>query len=108
MRRRRLPARAVIVSPRESTSVARDGDVRRRSRAAEENGVATLRIEVEVANFYPAIASEISMPAYQATQSVIHVLVTQSFLRSLATLNLAESKVGRLAAAEAGAARSSQ
>ncbi|MBV9309367.1 MAG: hypothetical protein JOZ73_00965, partial [Solirubrobacterales bacterium] len=48
------------------------------------------------------------MPAYQATQSIIHVLVTQSFLRSLATLDLAESKVGRLAAAEAMAARTPQ
>jgi hypothetical protein len=37
------------------------------------------------------------MPAYEATQSAIHVLVTHAFLRSLATLNLAESKVGRLA-----------
>jgi hypothetical protein len=75
-------------------------DVRREHRQAQANGRAVLRIELEVANFYPSIASEISMPAYQATQSVIHVLVTQSFLRSLATLELAESKVGRLATAE--------
>ena len=37
-----------------------------------------------------------AMPVYQATQSSIHVLVTNSFLRSLATLDLARSKVGRL------------
>jgi hypothetical protein len=56
-----------------------------------------LRIEVEVANFYPAIAAGFSMPAYEATQSVIHVLVTHAFLRSLAALDLAKSKVGRFA-----------
>jgi hypothetical protein len=61
------------------------------------NGNATLRIEVEVANFYPAIAVGFSMPVYEATQSAIHVLVTHAFLRSLATLELAESRVGRLA-----------
>ena len=37
------------------------------------------------------------MPVYEATQSSIHVLVTHAFLRSLATLDLAESKVGRFA-----------
>jgi hypothetical protein len=31
------------------------------------------------------------------TQSVLHVLVTHAFLRSLAKLQLAESKVGTLA-----------
>jgi hypothetical protein len=56
-----------------------------------------VRIEVEVANFYPAIASAFSMPAYRATQAFVHVLVTHAFLRSLATLELKESKVGRLA-----------
>jgi hypothetical protein len=60
------------------------------------DGRAKLRIEVEVANFYPAIASGFSQPVYEATQSAIHVLVTHAFLRSLATLDLATSKVGRL------------
>jgi hypothetical protein len=64
---------------------------------AEENGHSTVRIEVEVANFYPAIAAGFSQPVYEATQSSIHVLVTHAFLRSLASLHLAESKVGRLA-----------
>lgn len=58
---------------------------------------AKLRIEVEVANFYPAIAAGFSAPVYEMTQSAIHVLVTHAFLRSLATLELAESKVGMLA-----------
>jgi hypothetical protein len=58
---------------------------------------AKLRIEVEVANFYPAIAAGFSAPVYEMTQSAIHVLVTHGFLRSLATLELEESKVGTLA-----------
>ncbi len=69
-------------------------DVRRGAPAPD--GAARLHIEVEVANFYPAIAVGFSMPVYEATQSAIHVLVTHAFLRSLAKLNLAESKVGRL------------
>jgi hypothetical protein len=68
-------------------------DVRRRPADAE--GRATLRIEVEVANFYPAIAAGLSAPVYEATQSNIHVFVTHAFLRSLAKLQLAQSKVGR-------------
>lgn len=56
-----------------------------------------LRIEVEVANFYPAIAAGFSMPVYRATQALVHVLVTHAFLRSLATLELEESRIGRLA-----------
>jgi hypothetical protein len=75
-------------------------DVRREGAGADSNGRPKLRIEVEVANFYPAIAVGFSMPVYEATQSSIHVLVTHAFLRSLATLDLAESKVGRLAIPE--------
>jgi hypothetical protein len=37
------------------------------------------------------------MPVYMATQAFVHVLVTHAFLRSLAKLDLAESKVGALA-----------
>jgi hypothetical protein len=65
------------------------------------DGLVKLGIEVEVANFYPAIAVGFSMPVYEATQSSIHVLVTQAFLRSLAKLDLAKSKVGRFASSEA-------
>ena len=57
---------------------------------------ATLHIQVEVSNFYPAIAAGFSTPVYEATQSAIHVLVTQAFLRSLGHLDLARSKVGKL------------
>ncbi|HEY1593182.1 MAG TPA: hypothetical protein VGF81_15395 [Solirubrobacteraceae bacterium] len=61
-----------------------------------DDGRARVRIEVEVANFYPAIAESFSTPVYEATQSSLHVLVTHAYLRSLATLDLARSKVGRL------------
>lgn len=56
-----------------------------------------LHIEIEVANFHPAIASGLGRWIYKVTQSKIHVFVTHRFLRSLARLDLAESKVGRLA-----------
>ncbi|MDE3131878.1 MAG: hypothetical protein KGL16_12065 [Acidobacteriota bacterium] len=70
-----------------SVRVSRDGGV---------SEPAKLDIDVEVANFYPAIASRLGTPVYQATQSFVHVLVTHAFLRSLATLELAQSQVGRL------------
>jgi hypothetical protein len=59
--------------------------------------LARIRVEVEVANFYPSIARRLSTPVYRATQSRIHVLITYGFLRSLARLDLAESRVGRFA-----------
>jgi len=58
-------------------------------------GEARVHVEVEVANFYPAIAHSISRWVYVNTQSRIHVIVTYGFLRSLARLDLAPSKVGR-------------
>jgi hypothetical protein len=58
-------------------------------------GADRLHVEVEVANFYPAIASGLSRFVYTNTQSRIHVIVTHAFLRSLARLDLAESRVGR-------------
>jgi uncharacterized protein YheU (UPF0270 family) len=69
-----------------------------------DNGRVRLLIEVEVANFYPAIAAGFSVPVYEVTQSAIHVLVTHAFLRSLARLNLAKSKVGRFATPDVRAA----
>jgi hypothetical protein len=67
-------------------------------KTSDRDGRVTLLIEVEVANFYPAIAAGFSVPVYEVTQSAIHVLVTHAFLRSLARLDLAQSKVGRFAA----------
>ena len=60
---------------------------------------ARLHVEVEVANFYPAIALGLSSRLYNATQSRIHVIVTHGFLRSLARLDLEESRVGHFAGA---------
>jgi hypothetical protein len=62
-----------------------------RERAAQVR----LHVTVEVANFYPSLASAVSRRLYNATQSRIHVIVTRSFLRSLRRLDLAESRVGR-------------
>lgn len=61
-----------------------------------ERQQARIRIEVEVANFHPAIASGFGRRVYNATQARIHVFVTNGFLRSLARLDLAKSKVGAL------------
>jgi hypothetical protein len=73
-------------------------DVSRRE--SGDPGRAHLHVEVEVANFYPAIAAGIGRRFYNETQSRIHVIVTHGFLRSLARLDLAESRVGRLAVIE--------
>jgi len=70
-------------------------DVRREP--ARADGQEDLLIEVEVANFYPSISVGFSEPVYEMTQSAVHVLVTHAFLRSLAKLDLARSKVGVLA-----------
>jgi hypothetical protein len=56
-----------------------------------------VKIEVEVANFYPAIASRLSTLVYEMTQSFVHVIVTHAFLRSLENLRLDVSRVGALA-----------
>lgn len=61
----------------------------------EEGAQVRLHVIVEVANFYPSIASGLSRRIYNATQSRIHVIVTNRFLRSLRRLDLAESRVGR-------------
>ncbi len=68
----------------------------RRDLEHESGDRAELTIQLEVANFYPAIAARFSTPVYRITQSFIHVLVGHAFLRSLATLDLAESKIGLL------------
>ena len=78
-------------------------DVRRCD--SDDPKLARLRVEVEVANFYPAIAAGIGRWFYRETQSRIHVLVTHGFLRSLARLDLADrgdpgQRVGRFARVE--------
>ncbi|HEV7937294.1 MAG TPA: hypothetical protein VGP18_04640 [Solirubrobacteraceae bacterium] len=73
-------------------------DVRRLP--AQANGCARLHVEVEVANFHPAIATRLGKRVYNATQAKIHVFVTNGFLRSLARLDLAESRVRQFARAD--------
>jgi hypothetical protein len=63
----------------------------------ERAGSARAHVEVEVANFYPALATWPARWLYTQTQSRIHVLVTHGFLRSLAKLELERSAVGRFA-----------
>jgi hypothetical protein len=87
---------------RDGLLVARSGrgsgylslDLRRHPVAPD--GTANVTIQVEVANFYPSIARSFSTPVYEMTQAAVHILVTHAFLRSLAKLRLAQSKVGRL------------
>jgi hypothetical protein len=74
------------------------------TREPAKEGRVCLHVEVEVANFYPSIASKVSRRFYNATQSRIHVIVTYGFLRSLARLDLAPSRVGRFARQDRSAA----
>ena len=78
-------------------------DVRRMPE--EEEGWSTVHVEVEVASFYPAIATWLTGFVYSHTQSKIHVIVTHGFLRSLARLELEESAVGRFAEDQRGVRR---
>jgi hypothetical protein len=72
-------------------------DVRRLESPRE--GYQAVHVEVAVVSFYPAIANVLGPGLYAATQSAIHVLVTHGFLRSLARLDLAQSRTGRFRAA---------
>jgi hypothetical protein len=87
-------ARGVLVAKR-----GRDGggylQIEVRRNPSEDEAQVRLHVTVEVANFYPSIASGLSRRVYDATQSRIHVIVTNRFLRSLVRLDLAESRVGR-------------
>ncbi|HYH89389.1 MAG TPA: hypothetical protein VEX67_09155 [Solirubrobacteraceae bacterium] len=78
-------------------------DVRRLP--SEQDGRGTVHVEVEVASFYPAIATWLTKFVYSHTQSRIHVLVTHGFLRSLARLDLEESAVGRFSEQQRGVRR---
>ncbi|HEU4975572.1 MAG TPA: hypothetical protein VFT50_10825 [Baekduia sp.] len=58
-------------------------------------GEALVNVEVEVANFYPAIANRLGRFLYANTQSRIHVIVTHGFLHRIARRQLDESVAGR-------------
>jgi hypothetical protein len=77
----------------------------------ETEGEVELRVVSEVANFYPLLAGwgwwkRIGGVLYRMTQYTIHNIVTNAFFRSLAKLDLAESKVGRFRARLPGAHQS--
>jgi hypothetical protein len=93
--------RGLLVSPRGRSEGYLRLRVERRDGPREDEAVAA--VESEVANFYPLIAgwgwwSRIGRWVYRVTQLKIHVVVTHSFLRSLANLDLAPSRVGALRA----------
>jgi hypothetical protein len=96
-------ARGVLVAKR-----GRDGggylQIEVRRDPDERSEQAHLHVTVEVANFYPAISSRLGRRVYDATQSRIHVIITNRFLRSLVRRDLAESRVGRYRSDRNGAA----
>ncbi|HVE69553.1 MAG TPA: hypothetical protein VNB64_13330 [Solirubrobacteraceae bacterium] len=91
----RIVSGLLVAGPGRSGDGYLEIDVRRSE--PSQAGEATVHVSVAVVNFYPMIASRFSRFVYANTQSRIHVLVTHGFLRSLARLDLAESRVGRFA-----------
>ena len=95
-------ARGLLVAKR-----GRDGDgylqIEVRREPDEAGAEVRLHVTVEVANFYPSIAAGLGRRLYDVTQSRIHVIVTKSFLRSLARLDFAKSRVGRYSSGGAAA-----
>jgi hypothetical protein len=61
-----------------------------------EQGKVRLRVGVEVANYYPRLGG-MSRRLYSATQSRIHVISCNYFLRRLVRRDLSPSKVGHFA-----------
>ena len=82
-----------LVSARQNGGGYLQIDVRRLPE--ERPGYESIHVEVAVLSFYPAIANALSNRLYAWTQSQVHVLVTHGFLRSLARLDLAQSRTGR-------------
>ena len=85
-----------LVSARQNGGGYLQIDVRRLPE--ERPGYESIHVEVAVLSFYPAIANALSNRLYSWTQSQIHVLITHGFLRSLAALDLAQSRTGRFRA----------
>lgn len=75
--------------------------VERPSELQDGGDQVTTVVSSEVANFYPVIAGwgwfgRVGRWIYRVTQYRIHIVVTNGFLRSLANLELEESRVGAL------------
>ena len=90
-------ARGLLVARRKRGEGGGYLQIEVRRRLDEDGPFVHLHVEVEVANFYPSIAG-LSLGLYNATQSRIHVIITHGFLRSLARLDLAPSRVERFVA----------
>jgi hypothetical protein len=69
-------------------------DIRRRDEP--ERGKVRLSVAVEVANYYPRLGG-LSRRLYSATQSRIHVIACNYFLRRLVRRDLSASRVGHFA-----------
>lgn len=69
-------------------------DIRRHDEP--EQGKVRLRVAVEVANYYPRLGG-LSRRLYSATQSRIHVVACNYFLRRLVRRDLSTSRVGHFA-----------
>lgn len=87
--------KGILVSKR-----GRDGDgyleIDIRRHDEEDRGKVRLTVSVEVANFYPMLGG-VSRRLYANTQSKIHVLSCNYFLRRLVRRDLATSRVGHFA-----------
>jgi hypothetical protein len=70
--------------------------VRRRPSGDGGGAEATAVVTSEIVSFFPMIASRLGRWVYDQTQLRIHVIVTHAFLRSLANLELQESRTGAL------------
>lgn len=75
--------------------------VRRLRERPSADGSAVIAVAAEVANFYPLLRgsgwlARLGSRFYNATQLRAHVVVTHGFLRSLADLQLPESRIGTL------------
>jgi hypothetical protein len=70
--------------------------VDRRPSSADGAHEAVAVVTSEVVNFYPMLASRLGRWIYDQTQLRIHVIVTHAFLRSLANLELEESRTRML------------
>jgi hypothetical protein len=68
--------------------------VDRRASGDDGDQEAIAVVTSEVVNFYPMLASRLGRWIYDQTQLRIHVIVTHAFLRSLANLELEESRTG--------------
>lgn len=93
--------RGFLVSPRGRGRGQLRITIRRLDDHDAGEGMSRVRIDAEVANFYPGLRlggplARLTAWFYNQTQMRIHVIVTHGFLRSLAALELPQSKVGAL------------